>query len=89
MLALIIGSIILQVIIGLALLYLVRIHVTEDETDTAGTARSRRADRINNWVVASIFLLTVINIFISAFGLGEVDRQSDTAPGAVNPFGKS
>jgi archaellum biogenesis protein FlaJ (TadC family) len=76
MLTLIIASIVLQVLIGIALLYLVRIHVTEDETDKAGTKRSHWADRINNWVVASIFLLTVINIFISAFGLGEVEKTS-------------
>uniref|UniRef100_A0A914WD58 Ninjurin 2 n=1 Tax=Plectus sambesii TaxID=2011161 RepID=A0A914WD58_9BILA len=75
MLTLILTSIVLQVFVGLALLYLVRVHVTEDETDIAGTARSRRADSINNWIVAAIFLLTVINIFIAAFGLEQVDRH--------------
>uniref|UniRef100_A0A914X249 Ninjurin 2 n=1 Tax=Plectus sambesii TaxID=2011161 RepID=A0A914X249_9BILA len=91
MVTLILTSIVLQVFVGLALLYLVRIHVTEDETDLAGTARSRRADSINNWIVAAIFLLTVINIFIAAFGLEQVDRHpsSDTVVVSTLPVKQS
>ena len=35
-----------------------------------------QADRLNNWIVLGVFLITVINVFVSAFGiepLGDFD----------------
>lgn len=60
----------------------------EDETDAAATEKKemqaeeervqrklKRADFLNNVTVAGIFILTVINVFISAFGLNESPRK--------------
>lgn len=77
MLTLLIGSIVVQVLVGIALLVLARMRVRmlesgATEEDLAKALKdNHHADWLNNFVVAAIFILTVINIFISAFGLSE------------------
>ncbi|XP_076055954.1 ninjurin-1-like isoform X2 [Oratosquilla oratoria] len=55
-------SIILQVAVGIALIFLGRYNVARD-------SHARKADVLNNWVVLAVFLITIINVFISAFSI--------------------
>lgn len=77
MMVLLITSILLQVIVGIGLLVLARMRISSNDEDTEKQYRLRlkRADTINNWVVIGVFILTVINVFISAFGLNEQPRD--------------
>ncbi|XP_071535350.1 ninjurin-1-like isoform X2 [Panulirus ornatus] len=55
-------SIIFQLVIGVALIFLGRYNVTHDH-------HVRKADALNNWIVLGVFLITVINVFISSFAI--------------------
>lgn len=52
----------LQLVIGVALIFLGRYNVTRDH-------HARKADALNNWVVLGVFIITVINVFISSFSV--------------------
>ncbi|XP_018010284.1 ninjurin-1-like [Hyalella azteca] len=59
-------SIIFQVVIGVALIFLGRYDVSHE-------LHARKADILNNWIVLGVFLITVVNVFISAFGIEPLD----------------
>ena len=71
MLVLILSSIILQILIGIALLILSRQYIVEHPQDERDEINTKRSNFINNIIVAGILILTVLNVFISAFGLEE------------------
>lgn len=56
-----------QLVIGVALIFLGRYNVSHAE-------HVQKAERLNNWVVLGVFLITSINVFISAFGIEPVER---------------
>lgn len=53
---------VLQVVVGVGLILNSRYNVTYETS-------MRKANRINNYTVLAIFLITVMNVFISAFGI--------------------
>ncbi|CAH1980730.1 unnamed protein product [Acanthoscelides obtectus] len=53
-------SLVLQVAIGCALIFKGRL-------DIKGESKCKRAQTINNCVVSSVFLVTIINVFIASF----------------------
>lgn len=55
-------SLLLQVVVGVGLILNSRYNVTYETS-------MRKANRINNYTVLAIFLITVMNVFISAFGI--------------------
>ncbi|XP_053649548.1 ninjurin-A isoform X2 [Cherax quadricarinatus] len=55
-------SIILQLVIGVALIIMGRYNVSHD-------SHAQKADTLNNWIVLGVFLITVINVFISSFAI--------------------
>ncbi|XP_042856959.1 ninjurin-A-like isoform X2 [Penaeus japonicus] len=55
-------SIIFQVMIGITLIFIGRYNVREE-------AHAQKADRLNNWVVLGVFLITIVNVFISSFAI--------------------
>ena len=59
-------SIILQLIIGILLIFMGRYNVTKEH-------HAEKANRLNNFVVLGVFLITVVNVFISAFGIEPMD----------------
>lgn len=59
-------SIILQILIGIMLIFIGRQNVRED-------AQAQKADKVNNWVMLGVFLITIINVFISAFAVEPLD----------------
>lgn len=59
---LIIISIIMQLVIGIALIFMGRYDVSREH-------HAVKADRLNNWVVLGVFLITIINVFISSFAI--------------------
>ncbi|XP_064606342.1 ninjurin-1-like isoform X2 [Liolophura sinensis] len=61
-LGLLIVSIILQVITGILLLVLGTLDITDKE-------KQKAANALNNVAVCFIFLITVVNIFVSSFGI--------------------
>ncbi|XP_050426240.1 ninjurin-A-like isoform X2 [Adelges cooleyi] len=58
---LLLASIILQILVGIALLLSVRYNVTNCE-------QRKLAFRFGNYVIVGIFLITALNVFITAFG---------------------
>lgn len=64
-LSFIITSLIIQVIVGIGLVLNSRYNI-KDQDDIC------KADRINNFITIGILLITIINVFISAFGVAEV-----------------
>lgn len=48
--------------IGVALIFLGRYNVTHDH-------HVRKADTLNNWIVLGVFIITVVNVFISSFAI--------------------
>ena len=52
----------LQLVIGVALIFLGRYNVSRDH-------HAQKADILNNWVVLGVFIITVINVFISSFSI--------------------
>lgn len=80
MMVLLCASIGLQVVVGIALLILAKVRITndmlvEEENDEHYKAKLNRVDFLNNVIVVGIFILTVINVFISAFGLNESPKD--------------
>ncbi|XP_046401086.1 ninjurin-A-like [Ischnura elegans] len=59
---LIIISLILQVAVGVSLIFKARF-------DLAGQAKNDYANRLNNYVVVGVFLVTIINVFVAAFSI--------------------
>lgn len=68
-LAMIGASLFLQIAVGIGLIWNSRYNVKDD-------AQMCKADRANNWTVIGIFLVTILNVFISSFGV--VDQVSTT-----------
>jgi len=67
MVSLISTSIVLQILVGVAIILLGMVNLNHDKNHF-------RADVLNNMVTVFIFVITVINIIISAFGM----KGSDT-----------
>lgn len=61
-------SIIFQVAVGIGLIMNSQYNVTREE-------EIEKADRINNYTVIGIFLITVVNVFITSFGVAEMGVQ--------------
>lgn len=59
------ASLILQVVVGIGLVLNSRYNVKNMEDIC-------KADKINNLITIGILLITIINVFISAFGVAEV-----------------
>lgn len=55
-------SLILQIVVGIGLIWNSRYDVKED-------AEVHQANRANNWTVIAIFLVTILNVFVSSFGV--------------------
>ncbi|KOC63198.1 Ninjurin-1 [Habropoda laboriosa] len=55
-------SLFLQVAVGACL-------ICKGRFDIKGQSKSRLANRINNYIVFAVFLITVINVFIAAFSI--------------------
>ncbi|KAK2575104.1 hypothetical protein KPH14_008830 [Odynerus spinipes] len=68
-LAMISISLLIQIVVGIGLIWNSRYDVKVD-------AQMCKADTANNWTVAGIFLVTVLNVFISSFGV--VDQITTT-----------
>lgn len=72
------SSIFLQVIVGILLILVGRSNINQRK-------HQRKAEDLNNAVVILIFLITVINVIISAFGVDIEDFEFDHVP--VNSTG--
>lgn len=57
-------SLALQIVVGVGLVVNSRYDVMHREGIT-------KADKINDWTVVGIFLITIINVFIASFGITE------------------
>ncbi|XP_068242859.1 ninjurin-2-like [Palaemon carinicauda] len=55
-------SILMQLVIGIALIFMGRYDVSHDR-------QAVKADRLNNWIVLGVFIITIINVFISSFAI--------------------
>lgn len=60
----ILASLILQVLVGVGLVFNSRYNIKHQDDIC-------KADRINNLITVAILLITIINVFISAFGVAE------------------
>lgn len=69
-LAMISMSLFLQIAVGIGLIWNSRYNVKEHD-------EMCKANRANNWTVVGIFLVTILNVFISSFGV--VDQVSTTS----------
>lgn len=69
-LAMIGASLFLQIAVGIGLIWNSRYNVKDD-------AQMCKAELANNWTVIGIFLVTILNVFISSFGVA--DQISTTA----------
>lgn len=67
-LGLIITSIVIQVVVGIGLIWNSRYNVKNER-------EMRHANRINNITMILIFLLTFVNVFITAFGVAEYNPE--------------
>ncbi|XP_076281463.1 ninjurin-A [Lasioglossum baleicum] len=56
------ASLFLQIAVGIGLIWNSRYNVKD-------TAQMCKAERANNWTVIGIFLVTILNVFISSFGV--------------------
>lgn len=61
----IIASLVIQVLVGVGLVFNSRYNV-KNQDDIC------KADKINNLITVAILLITIINVFISAFGVAEI-----------------
>lgn len=61
----IIASLVFQVLVGIGLVFNSRYNITNKEEIC-------KADRINNLITVAILLITIINVFVSAFGVAEI-----------------
>ncbi|CAG0905145.1 unnamed protein product [Darwinula stevensoni] len=64
-------SITLQIIMGLVIVWLGKMNVNEDKTVS-------KANKVNNVVVTIIIIITVLNILIPSFGIGEPPQPNTT-----------
>lgn len=60
-----VASLIIQVIVGVGLVFNSRYNI-KNKDDIC------KADKINNLITLAILLITIINVFISAFGVAEI-----------------
>ncbi|KAK6634888.1 hypothetical protein RUM43_008266 [Polyplax serrata] len=60
---LIILSLVLQVIVGICLIFKGRL-------DLKGEEKFRHANRMNNYIVVGVFIITIVNVFVAAFSTG-------------------
>lgn len=66
-------SIALQVLVGVLLIFNGRYNINK-------THQQRRAELFNNVIIIGVFLITVINIFVSAFSGPDIPRWSENSP---------
>lgn len=59
--------VLLQVAVGVGLIWNSRYNVKND-------ADICKADRINNFTVIGIFLITTVNVFITSFGVAALEQ---------------
>ncbi|XP_078041312.1 ninjurin-A [Augochlora pura] len=71
-LSLIIISLALQVAVGISLVF-------KGRFDVKGKSNSLTAQKINNYVVIGVFLITIINVFIASFSIS-VQPATTTSP---------
>lgn len=64
-------SLIMQCVVGVGLILNSRYDVMKKEG-------IKKADKINDWTVVLIFLITVINVFIGSFGVATTTTTSET-----------
>lgn len=64
-LSFIIASLVMQVLVGVGLVLNSRYNI-KNQDDIC------KADKINNLITIGILLITIVNVFISAFGVAEV-----------------
>lgn len=69
LLIMLICSVVLQLLIGLALLSLLTQHRVSGKQDENALQQNWKADQLNNVVFAGIMVLTVLNVFIAAFSM--------------------
>jgi hypothetical protein len=50
----------LQVVVGVCLIF-------KGRFDMAGDSKHHQANRLNNYVVMGVFLVTIINVFVATF----------------------
>ncbi|XP_014474480.1 PREDICTED: ninjurin-1-like [Dinoponera quadriceps] len=67
-------SLLLQIAVGIGLIWNSRYNVKEHE-------QMCKANKANNWTVIGIFLVTILNVFISSFGV--VDQTSSSTTSTV------
>ncbi|XP_001607407.1 uncharacterized protein LOC100123713 [Nasonia vitripennis] len=60
-------SLFLQVVVGIGLIWNSRYNVKVDD-------QMCKANRANNWTVIAVFLVTILNVFISSFGVVETSE---------------
>lgn len=65
-LPLVIVSIILQIVLGVLL-------VLNSRYDVKNCEEVCKANRINNWICVLIFLITAVNVVLSAFEVGDME----------------
>lgn len=70
-LALIIISLALQVAVGISLVF-------KGRFDVKGKSNSLTAQKINNYVVIGVFLITIINVFIASFSISVQPANTTT-----------
>ncbi|XP_039287173.1 ninjurin-2 [Nilaparvata lugens] len=58
----IISSLVLQIIVAIGLIWNSSYDVKKED-------QVSRANKVNNWTLMGVFLITIINMFISAFGI--------------------
>jgi len=66
------SSLVLQVLVAIALVFKSRYNVDNVE-------EYESADKLNNFIVMGILLITIINVFTSAFGVSPGDSPVSTA----------
>lgn len=77
-LCLIVLSLVMQVVVGMSMLYMSRYNMKNK-------SEMKEASHMNNLSVAGVFLVTLINVFISTFnGTGGEGLVTQTDPALVN-----
>ncbi|EEB12102.1 Ninjurin-1, putative [Pediculus humanus corporis] len=66
--ALIIISLVLQMIVGICLIFKGRL-------DLKGEDKFRHANKMNNYIVVGVFIITIVNVFVAAFSTGPPPLQ--------------
>ncbi|XP_034948199.1 ninjurin-2-like [Chelonus insularis] len=59
-------SFVLQVIIGIGLIWNIKYDISQEE-------HTEKANKTNNWTIIGIFMITVLNVVISSFGISPAD----------------